>query len=78
MRLFDFLRVILDSESMDYFFDKSKYGNPVLVIGAQRFKFSKATGNTKRWLCIKTGSKCSAFVVTENETIVRMSASHTH
>ncbi|CAH0399084.1 unnamed protein product [Chilo suppressalis] len=31
-------------------------------MGSHRYKFMKARGKMKRWLCIKTNCKCSAFV----------------
>lgn len=67
-----------DTESLDYYYDRSKMGNRVLVVGGYRYKLMRRKAGKDRWICIKTQLRCNAFAVTINEDIVQLCNKHTH
>lgn len=69
---------ISDIISMDYYFGKTKFGNTKLIVSGHRFKLNKVVGTRRRWVCIKTKSRCTAFAITEKDTIIVIKDKHNH
>ncbi|CAH2040320.1 unnamed protein product, partial [Iphiclides podalirius] len=57
----------------------SRYGNPVLVLGGQRFRRAgpMRTGRAT-WLCIKSDTGCKCFAVTVDGSLVATGNRHIH
>lgn len=61
-------------------FAKSRYGNPVILIGGHRFNLTKGNGPKLRWVCVKQNgaARCKATIITLDNEIVKHNHTHSH
>lgn len=61
-------------------FTTTRYGNPVIIFGKERFnKYWKCNGPKVRWYCTKKMSKgCRASITTIDDKIIRIKQDHSH
>lgn len=57
----------------------SRFGNPVLVIGGERYRRSgKIVHGKGTWRCIKSDHGCKAFALTESNHVTAIENPHTN
>ncbi|KAJ2947356.1 hypothetical protein O0L34_g17084 [Tuta absoluta] len=67
-----------ESEEIEFYYTKSKFGNKMLVVNGFRFKFNGKFGDRKRWICINTADKCRAFALTIDDVLEKVNDTHNH
>ncbi|KAI5646699.1 FLYWCH zinc finger domain-containing protein [Phthorimaea operculella] len=56
----------------------SKYGRPVILLGAGRYNHHKTNGQKTFWRCVKWSDGCRACLTTIDSVLVKVADNHTH
>ncbi|KAI5646725.1 FLYWCH zinc finger domain-containing protein [Phthorimaea operculella] len=56
----------------------SKYGRPVILLGAGRYNHHSTTGPKTVWRCVKWSDGCRACLTTVDSVLVKVADTHTH
>lgn len=76
--IFILLKYLLVTEKLEFI--TSKYGNPMILIGGDKFSLLKGRSqlSKKRWVCTKWATGCRATILTIDNILISTKNFHNH
>ncbi|XP_028163716.1 uncharacterized protein LOC114355202 [Ostrinia furnacalis] len=67
-----------DNQEMEFKFERTSRGNPVLIVDNQRYNLVRKKDDQSYWRCVKRNSGCRSKAVTEDEHLVKVTSHNGH